>query len=198
MTLFEVIRPLLPLLSDSDIKNLDSLYPDPAKIEESYYKETRDGVGPQYKRVEATYASYAYAAPVRQTAELASAGMDAAVYLYQWALESDVIEGARHGDNMKCETCDSSVVNKSETLKLTAQTHHAFITKGDPNGIKGELARRPVWERYLRDAPKAMVFGPENEELVGGEAGPPAALLDDIWMREESVFWWSKVELSQQ
>ncbi|CAH0040375.1 unnamed protein product [Clonostachys solani] len=193
---------LLPLLSESEIKTLEDLYPDPSKDSNSYYKETREGVGAQYKRVEAAYANYAYVAPVRQTAEFASAASDAPVYLYQWALESGVIDGARHGDNMKYEAVDPSVADRSESLKLTAQTTNdyisSFIITGDPNAIKGGNPNRPVWEKYRPDAPKAIAFGAGNKELVGGASGPPAALLDDTWMKEESVFWWSKVELSQQ
>ena len=43
-----------------------------------------------------------------------------------------------------------------------------------------------------------MVFGLGNKELVGGEAGPAAEMMDDDWVRKESAYWWSKVEKSQQ
>lgn len=192
---------LLPLLSKEDIETIDKLYPDPLKDPQSEYIETRDGVGPQYKRIERAYSHYAYVAPVRQTAELASAA-GAPVYVAQWALETSIINGAQHGDNMRYEGCDPKVLQISPTQKELARTHNAYVTSfiasGDPNAVKGEFPDRPQWVAYKPEAPKAMVFGEKNKELVGGEPGPAAELLDDTWGRKECEFWWSKVELSQQ
>jgi carboxylesterase type B len=193
---------LLPLLSPEDIETIDKLYPDPSKFPDSPYLETRDKVGSQYKRIEAAYAHYAYVAPVRQTAELASAAMSPPVYVYQWALESSVIEGARHGDNMRYEAVDPSVAKISASQLEIARTTNtyitSFITTGDPNKIKPKDLPLPEWEPYTQQDPKAMVFGAENKELIGGPIGPSAQLLADTWGRKESEFWWSKVELSQQ
>ncbi|KAM6510940.1 hypothetical protein FSOLCH5_011387 [Fusarium solani] len=189
---------LLPLLSKEDINTIDNLYPDPATSDE--YKETREGMGAQYKRIEAAYAHYAYVAPVRQTAELASPS--APVYLYHWALVSSVNNGAQHGDNMRYEVCDPNVVKISPAQKEVAGTTNAyvtsFITKGDPNAVGGEYASRPKWEPYDGKAPKVLQFGPGNEELIGGGVGSPAAFVDDVWGRKQSEFWWSKVDISQQ
>jgi len=193
---------LLPLLSPEDIDTIDKLYPDPARYPDSPYLENRDKVGSQYKRIEAAYAHYAYVAPVRQTAEFASAAMSSPVYLYQWALESSLIEGARHGDNMRYEAVDPSVAKISASQLDIARTTNAyiasFIATGDPNKIKPKDLPLPEWEPYDREDPKAMVFGAENKELIGGPTGPSAQLLPDTWGRKESEFWWSKVELSQQ
>ncbi|RTE84276.1 hypothetical protein BHE90_001108 [Fusarium euwallaceae] len=189
---------LLPLLSKDDINTIDNLYPDPATSDE--YKETREGMGAQYKRIEAAYAHYAYVAPVRQTAELASPSVP--VYLYHWSLVSSVNNGAQHGDNMRYEVCDPNVVKISPAQKEVAGTTNAyvtsFITKGDPNAVGGEYASRPKWEPYDGKAPKVLQFGPGNEELIGGGVGKPAAFVDDVWGRKQSEFWWSKVDISQQ
>ncbi|KAH6977488.1 Alpha/Beta hydrolase protein [Ilyonectria sp. MPI-CAGE-AT-0026] len=194
---------LLPLLSAEDIKTIDELYPDPATHADSEYKETRDGVGSQYKRIERAYGHYAYVAPVRQTAELATASTDLPVYVYQWALQSSVLDGARHADNMRYEVCDPKVTSISPTQKALCRTMNAyvtsFITKGDPNAVQGEMAGRAKWEPYKKDDPKAMVFGANNEELIGGAADEVASeLVPDVWGRKESEFWWSKVDVSQQ
>jgi carboxylesterase type B len=193
---------LLPLLSSEDIETIDRLYPDPSKHPDSPYLETRDKVGSQYRRIEAAYAHYAYVAPVRQTAELASAAMSSPVYLYQWALESSIIEGARHGDNMRYEVVDPAVAKISASQLEIARTTNAYITSfiatGDPNKVRLKGLPLPEWEPYTRECPKAMVFGAENKELIGGPIGPSAQLLADTWGRKESEFWWSKVELSQQ
>lgn len=193
---------LLPLLSSEDIDTIDKLYPDPSKYPESPYFEERENVGPQYKRIEAAYAQYAYVAPVRQTAEFASAAMPSQVYLYQWALDSSVLNLANHGDNMRYEVVDPAVVKISHAQRELARTLNAYVTSfiasGDPNRIAPKDVSCPEWEPYDQVNPKAMVFGVENKELVGGSTGPAAQLLSDTWARKESEFWWSKVDLSQQ
>ena len=193
---------LLPLLSPSDINTIDELYPDPSKYADSPYFESRDKVGAQYKRIEAAYAQYAYVAPVRQTAEFASVAMSNPVYLYQWALDSSILNLANHGDNMRYEVVDPAVVKISPTQKELARTFNAYLTSfiatGDPNKIAPKDLGCPQWESYAKSEPKAMVFGVENKELVGGPTGHSAQLLPDTWARKKSEFWWSKVDLSQQ
>lgn len=192
-------RELLPLLSEEDLQTIDELYPDPAKVPNSPYKEDRDGVGPQYKRIEAAYGHYAYVAPARQTAEFASS--DIPVYLYQWAAISTLLNGAQHADNARYEVCDPKVLAISENQADLARTLNSyvtnFITRGDPNSASNSEGR-PEWVTYRKDSPKALVFGLGNEELIGGGLGRTATLVDDEWGRKESEFWWSKVDLSQQ
>jgi len=194
----DFFRNLLPLLSEKDLDTIDKLYPDPAIIEDSQYQDDREGVGAQYKRIEAAYGHYAYVAPVRQTAELASP--EVPVYVYQWAVISSVLNGAQHGDNMRYEVCDPKVLsispNQAELAKTLNGYVTSFIAKGDPNSGTGK--GRPKWDAYKNGEPKAMVFGLGNEELVGGEPGASTKLVDDLWGRKESEFWWSKVDLSQQ
>lgn len=195
----DFFRNLLPLLSEEDLATIDSLYPDPATTAGSPYQEDRAGVGAQYKRIEAAYGHYAYVAPVRQTAEFASASSP--VYLYQWAAVSTVLNGAQHADNMRYEVCDPKVVAVSANQARLATTLNAYVTsfiaRGDPNAGAAGTAR-PRWEAYRKGAPRAMVFGLGNEELIGGGLGEAATLVDDSWGRRESEFWWSKVDLSQQ
>ncbi|KAM5344455.1 hypothetical protein ACJ41O_012991 [Fusarium nematophilum] len=189
---------LLPLLSKEDIDTIDKIYPDPSVSED--YKETREGMGAQYKRIEEAYAHYAYVAPVRQTAELASPS--APVYLYHWALVTSVNNGAQHGDNMRYEACDPAVLAISPAQKELAGTMNAyatsFITRGDPNAAGGNYASRPKWEPYDGKNPKALQFGAGNEELIGGGVGTAAACVSDEWGRKQCEFWWSKVDVSQQ
>ncbi|KAK1977426.1 carboxylesterase [Colletotrichum cereale] len=194
---------LLPLLSAEDVEAIDALYPDPLVFPDSPYSEHLDGTGPQYRRLEVAYGQYAYVAPVRQTADLASRASPEPVYLYQWALESSLLDRARHGENMYYETCEPAKTALSPAQRELCLTLNAYITSfivaGDPNAVRGESSPdRPAWERYAADDPKAMVFAEENKELVGGAPGPPARLCPDTWARRESEFWWSKVDLSQQ
>lgn len=196
----EFFQVLLPQLGEKDIETIEGLYPDPLKVSGSPYRDDREGLGAQYKRIEASYAHYAYVAPVRQTAHLASPSVP--VYLYRWALESTIIGGASHADNMRYEVMDPDICKKSESQKELAAVMHScitsFICKGNPNVFSGLQSTRPQWPSYNNTEPKIMIFGQNNKELVGGEVGPSAEVSDDVWAKEESDFWWSKVEVSQQ
>ena len=193
---------LLPELSASDLDTIDRLYPDPSTDSSSPYVETREGhgLGSQYKRIEAAYGHYAYVAPVRQTAEFA-ASQGVTVYLYNWALPRTVVGRANHGDNMYYETFNSAITGISESQKELSGTLHAymtsFITSGDPNAVPGGYANRPEWKPFVPEDPRILIFGQDNEELIGGSPAPAAKFVKDEWAREETKFWWSKVSISQ-
>ncbi|RMZ67650.1 Carboxylesterase type B [Pyrenophora seminiperda CCB06] len=206
-------KTLLPQLSDSDIQTIHRLYPDPLSVPDSLYREERldqgGGVGPMYKRIEAAYAQYAYVAPVRQTAAFASKHVP--VYLYHWAMRRDILDGARHGDNMLYGMRDPAICMYSKTQDELSGMLHAYLTSfictACPNALSGgEYARRPEWKayQYHRDGGvggrKVMVFGKDNEEFVGRRdvVGAAALLVEDEYAVKESEFWWGKVELSQQ
>ncbi|KAF7716074.1 Carboxylic ester hydrolase [Penicillium ucsense] len=193
---------LLPALSPSDLDQIDQLYPDPNVSPTSPYTETRTahGLGPQFKRIEAAYAHYAYIAPVRQTADFA-ATQGVPVYLYHWALPRTAVGRANHGDNMFYETFSKEITGTSTSQRDLSGTLHAyvtsFITHGDPNAIRGRFSERPRWDVFEPGEPCAMVLGEGNEELIGGQSGPSAKFVRDEWAREETRFWWSKVHVSQ-
>ncbi|KAJ5614708.1 CAZyme family CE10 [Penicillium herquei] len=193
---------LLPELSSSDLDTIDRLYPDPGSDSASPYVETRtgEGLGPQYKRIEAAYGHYAYVAPVRQTAQFASS-QGAPVYLYNWAFPRTVVGRANHGDNMFYETFNSAITGLSESQKELSGTLHAYLTsfiaKGDPNAIRGRYGQRPEWKTYEPNDAHVMIFGEDNEELIGGSTAPAAKFVKDDWAKKETEFWWSKVPISQ-
>lgn len=196
-------KTLLPQLSDEDVQAIDRLYPDPSVDEDSPYRETRFeyGVGAMYKRIEAAYAHYAYVAPVRQTAFFAS--QDVPVYLYHWALRRDIVDGARHADNMFFEVRDSKIRAQSNSQDEMSALLHAYITSfvctGSPNTLVGKFSKGVEWKPYDRADAKIMIFGRDNTEFIGGtQIGEPAMLVNDEFAKKESDFWWSKVELSQQ
>ena len=205
----QFFQTLLPQLPTSDIEAIaQKLYPDPEKAGDLTYQEVRkdSAVGCQYKRIEAAYGQYAYVAPVRQTANLASRAQSEPVYLYHWALPTSVIGGASHGDNMRYETYGSEVRSLSETQQKISGMLHAYITsficnEGDPNAIAGRTASRPKWEPYegKHENPRSMIFGKNIHELIDGENhGDPAECIYDEWAMEQCKFWWDKVELTQQ
>ena len=89
-------RTLLPGLSETDLTTLEDLYPDPSTDSSSIYRETRRGLGAQFKRTEQAYGHFAYVAPVKQTARFAANAENAApVYLYHFAAESSARGGER-------------------------------------------------------------------------------------------------------
>ena len=103
---------------------------------------------------------------------------------------------------MRYEGCDPAVMKISETQAAIAKSLNtyvsSFIASADPNAVRAEGVGAPEWLPYSQAKPQAMVFGLRNKELVGGEPGPSAEMMEDTWVREESEFWWSKVEKSQQ
>ena len=198
---------LLPHYSSEDLKTINELYSDPSINETSIYKDTRDiagiGIGPQYKRVEAAYAHYAYVCPVRQTADFASSGQDLPVYVYHWALNKTVKGGANHGDNMYYEAFPEDITSISNVQREVSGNYHAyvtsFITSGDPNAIQGRFGDRPKWERYERASGRVMTFGMGNDERAGGSGkGIAAEMRGSDWIREECEFWWRKSADTQE
>lgn len=201
----DFFRTLLPAYTEEDIQTINRLYPDPALDSSSAYVERRNiSVGAQYKRVEAAYAHYAYACPVRQTATLASAGQDAPVFLYHWALNKTVQAGANHGDQMAYETFNPEVREISQNQQEVSGMLHAyftsFIVTGDPNALRGRYAHRPMWEAYdssRESEKKVMIFGKGNDERAGGGGkGVAAQMAQDEWSRRECEFWWTKSGIS--
>ncbi|KAJ7127069.1 carboxylesterase [Mycena epipterygia] len=199
-------RLLIPRLSKSDLETIDELYPDPSTHPDSPYADARDlaaiQVGPQFKRVEAAYAQYAYICPVRQTAHYAAPNQAAPVYLYHWTLNQTVKGGANHGDHIGYQTMDAGVLGYSEAQREVAWSLHAywtsFITTGNPNSIRGRAAGRAEWARYDTKDPRVMVFGEGNDERAGGNGvGTAAKMQGDEWSRKECDFWWTKTRLSE-
>ncbi|KAI6818497.1 alpha/beta-hydrolase [Hortaea werneckii] len=195
---------LLPQLGPKDLDRLEELYPDPAKDPESPCVECREGdLGPQYKRVEAAYGQYAYVAPVRQTAELAGSDKEQPpIYLYHWASQSSVVNGANHGDQLWYETMDEKVRDVSPSHDALARVFHDyvcnFITSGNPNGLGDSTGKDlPAWKAFNEkdEAGKTMVFGDSNNERAGGkDAGIVAQLIKDPWAVQETDFWWQMGE----
>lgn len=198
---------LLPHYSESDLATLDELYPDPSKDTTSIYKETRDmaavGIGPQYKRVEAAYAQYAYICPVRQTADIVTSysTQELPVFVFHWALNKTVKGGANHGDNMYYEAFPEDITSISEAQREVSGKYHAyitsFITTGDPNAIQGRFGDRVEWKRYQSGTAggdeKVMTFGMGNDERAGGKGlGVAAQMIGSGWVRKECEFWWRK------
>ncbi|TVY17872.1 Carboxylesterase 4A [Lachnellula arida] len=193
-------RTMLPGLSEEDLSELDTVYPDPVSDPTSKYVERRRNLGKQFKRVEQAYAHFAYIAPVRQTACYAAEAENVPVYLYHFAVSCSVNGGADHGNHSSFVTYDRQVRAMSATLDEIAGTMHAywssFVTTGDPNAARGRWGARPEWPRYVSgDTGKKMLFGEGNDEVAGlGNKGVVAQVVDDVWAKEECEYWWQRTE----
>lgn len=202
---------LLPHYTPSDLATIDTLYPDPSTQHDSIYTDTRNisalGLGAQFKRVEASYAHYAYVCPVRQTADIITASSaettkpEPAVYVFHWALNSTVKGGANHGDNMYYESFQESITSLGSGQREVSGMYHAYVTsfiaKGDPNAILGRFGDRPTWEEYRAGGEgrgeMSMTFGLGNDERAGGAGkGVAAVMRGSEWVRKECEFWWRK------
>ncbi|KAK7052848.1 hypothetical protein VNI00_004167 [Paramarasmius palmivorus] len=199
----QFFRTLIPLLDEDDIQTIEELYPDPSTHSESPYVDTRNltaiQVGPQFKRVEAAYAHYAYVCPVRQTARIAAEHTP--VYLYHWALNQTVKGGANHADHIGYQTMNDDVLEYSDAQKEVALTMHAywtsFIATGSPNALRERTSYIPFWSEY-KTSQEVMVFGRGNDERAGGSGvGVSAKMEPDEWSSVECNFWWNKTVLSE-
>ncbi|KAF4625699.1 hypothetical protein G7Y89_g12469 [Cudoniella acicularis] len=156
-------RTLLPHFTESDLKRIEELYPDPETNQESVYREERNmsalGIGSQFKRLEASYAQYAYICPVLQTASIVSFSSSStdkkqAVYVFHWAVNSSVLGGANHGDNMYYESFQESITSISERQKEISGVYHGFVTSfitskgGDLDGVEGRFGKGVKWGKF--------------------------------------------------
>ncbi|KAI1065218.1 hypothetical protein LB507_001167 [Fusarium sp. FIESC RH6] len=191
-------KSLLPHLTKSEVEELERLYPDPSTHPDSPHVDTRGipGVGSQYKRLETAYGHYAYTCPVRQTVIWATYHDNAQpAYLYHWALNKTALFGANHGDQMRYQTFNREVREISPAQREVSGDFHAyctsFITRSDPNSIKGQFKNRPEWTSFENGKGKTMLLGRGNDERAGGTGvGKAAELVDFTWGDEQCGFWW--------
>ncbi|KAL3422519.1 extracellular lipase [Phlyctema vagabunda] len=196
-------RTLLPSLSEDDLKQLDTVYPDPDTDPTSKYKESRPGLGSQFFRLEQAYGQFAYVAPVRQTASFASkkSTPESPLYLYHFAVNCSVNGGANHGDH--CEFATYSRVSGSGIEAISRAMHDywtSFIVTGNPNLIAGRYEDRAVWPAYEDgEHARKIVFGKGNDVLAGGgDEGETVIIEDDTWADEECEYWWRRTELFER
>ncbi|KAK7974479.1 hypothetical protein PG989_016327 [Apiospora arundinis] len=179
-------KTLLPQLSDDDVSKINELYPDPTSDPASPYKvegplAAKDGIG-KIPRATDGAPRFCWWPGDGDAKE----GGGVPVYLYHWAQQKTLVNGAAHGENMLYEVRDPGVCGVSPGQNELARVLHAWEAHG--NGGEGKRMK--------------MIFGKGNEEFVGDGKGkptpPPAELVEDVWAKTESGFWWDKVEISQQ
>ncbi|CZR53044.1 related to cholinesterase [Phialocephala subalpina] len=203
----DFFRELLPGLREMDLETLNEVYPDPTTDPLSPYKETRSGLGYQFKRLEQAYGTFAYIAPVRQTAHYAASlqnsngnGGSAPVYLYHFAASSSVKGGADHGSHIPWVSYMPERRDKGETVDEISGSMYAywssFVLTGDPNVVPGRWRDRMRWPEYKVEEARVLTFGEGNDEVAGGgNKGVALQVKDDGFANEESEYWWKRTEL---
>ncbi|KAI0011737.1 alpha/beta-hydrolase [Xylariaceae sp. FL0662B] len=131
---------ILPSLNETDVKTLDTLYPDPTTShgKELYVTKPPTGFGTQFWRLDDAYGHYAYICPVLQSAHLASTAQGGApVYAYHYAARSGARGAADHGDEGPVVAHDMQVIGRYPGVVATADAMTGFWSRfaatGNPN-----------------------------------------------------------------
>ncbi|KAI5288614.1 hypothetical protein KEM54_005069 [Ascosphaera aggregata] len=205
----EYMTALVPRMNESQVEELQRLYTDPLIDPLSPYVDTRPltalNLGPQFKRIEAAYGHFAYVCPVRDTAIHAQQISDEPVFLYHFAANTSIIDGASHGAATEYETMSPSAWECAQapnqdkclqTHKTIATMFHdylcSFIVSGDPNNANTKEDTKPEWKQYRPEGvDSVMVFGKGSDDRAGGKSsGTPAVMGGDYFAAKECKFWW--------
>ncbi|KAK4179937.1 Alpha/Beta hydrolase protein [Triangularia setosa] len=214
-------KTLIPTLKDSDLDQLEKLYPDPVSHPHtSPYVSVPNGKGAQWNRLDTAYSHYAYICPVLQSAHFMTLSGVPGVYVYRYAA-TGLFGAANHGDEAPVVAHDMGFLgyrNERPGLVKTADEMISFWSgfiaskQGDVNHARG---KRVEWPRFVSPfhkegwwkdmgKGKVMVFGEGNNErdrdVSEGrrEEGTPAKVESLSKLEREACrFWWGRVGLSQ-
>ncbi|KAI1135245.1 alpha/beta-hydrolase [Hypoxylon sp. FL0543] len=223
----DLMSTIIPALNETDLKTLDTMYPDPttAAGEKLYITQPPAGFGTQFWRLDDAYAHYAYICPVLQTAHFASTADDAGpVYAYHYAARSNAHGGADHGDEAPVVTHDMDVIGKYPGVVSMADDMTAFWSRfavtGNPNPKPSSSninATTFSWPKFVSpfvnnsgtttaeraSATKILaLFGDGNDERMGMRGRQNkgiAAQYGNLTERvlEECHFWFDRVLFSE-
>ncbi|KAI5300326.1 hypothetical protein KEM56_002544 [Ascosphaera pollenicola] len=210
------MKALVPKMSDDHVKEMQRLYPDPLTDPSSPYKDTRPvkalGLGPQFKRLAAAYGQFAYVCPVRDTAIQAKKTSSEPVFLYHFAANKSIIDGAPHAMITEYETFTPSAWACPRALDhekckwsqmTTAGIFHdylcSFIVTGDPNKAEMKWKAKPEWKQYQPGGGNnVMWFAKDSDDRAGGSSsGTPAVMADDDFAAENCKVWWDVRPLTE-
>jgi acetylcholinesterase len=175
----EYFRNLLPGLTDTDIDDLQTLYP-----EAEYPPDESLSQSGQYLRVSAAYADYAYICPVQETSVLLSPSTPvykARFNTPNWAPAGQGVPHASDGAYFN----GKSDVEFPEISRLYASYYASFIVSGDPN--KFAVEGKTEWPMYTGLGSRELAVGsPERGGVVVEEEGEG--------IRMEACGWWRDAE----
>jgi carboxylesterase type B len=176
-------RNLAPGLTDADINELQSLYPDPVAHHDisPYVPQRPTFVSPQFQRISAAYGDYAYICPAQDTAlRLASAGAPVYKARFNTANGSPTYLGVPHASDEQY-FIGGSATQYGEIADIYSGYFASFVVSGDPNAHA--VAGAPWWDPYNATTKMQLVVSPEdgNESRMEEESEG---------VRTEQCAWW--------
>ncbi|PVI04415.1 alpha/beta-hydrolase [Periconia macrospinosa] len=177
----DFIHNFQPGLNETDLADLEKLYPNPADGKGPY---ANSPISTQYERISAAYGDYSYICPVQETAyRLAKA--NATVYKARFNAPNNA------GANMGVpHASDAPYFNGLSNVQfppisdLYSSYYASFIVSGDPNKYSIENAVK--WERYTDVGSGELVVGNEARGGVKMEAEKDGIRMEQCkWWRDE-------------
>jgi acetylcholinesterase len=147
---------LIPGLSADDVKDLETLYPDPAKDVNGPYAHSPNST--QYDRISAALTDFMYVCPGQETAvRMSAAGVP--VYKLNFATNNTFPswKGIPHTADTKytwAEPSGSGGVQYPDVGKLLHGYFADFVALGDPNA--GNRTGVPKWPKYVDEYAAGM------------------------------------------
>ncbi|KAI0152144.1 para-nitrobenzyl esterase [Hypoxylon sp. NC0597] len=177
------MRITAPLLTKEDLEFLERLYPDPATVPMSPFKDSPKGKGAQYARLSAAWSDYAYICPVQETAyRVATAGVSTWKARFNTNDRFPAWRGIPHAADGRYTWPEPSV-QYPEISHVLHGYLSSFVTTGDPN--KNRYPSSPEWPKYepqgyeLNTKPALqLVIQPNNTQVEADEI-----------RREACLFW---------
>lgn len=176
-------RNLAPGLTDADINELQSLYPDPIAHEDAspYVPQAATFVSLQFERISAAYGDYAYICPVQDTAlRLASAGVPVYKARFNTANGSPNYLGVPHASDEQY-FIGGSATQYGEIADVYSGYFASFVVSGDPNAYA--VAGAPWWDTYNATMTMQLAVSPADR-------GGPRMESEAESVRMEQCAWW--------
>ncbi|KAI1417010.1 para-nitrobenzyl esterase [Hypoxylon sp. FL1857] len=177
------MRITAPLLTKEDFELLERLYPDPATIPISPFKDSPKEKGAQYARLSAAWSDYAYICPGQETAyRVASAGVSTWKARFNTNNYFPAWRGIPHAADGRYTWPEPST-QYPEIGHVLHGYLSSFVTTGDPN--KHRYPGSPKWPKY---EPKGYEL--DSEPAVQLVIQPNNTKVEADTIRREACLFW--------
>jgi len=177
-------RNLLPGLTNADIQDLETLYPDPA-TGGPFQPDPAYPVSPQFQRVSAAYADFAYICPTQETSvRMQAAGAPTYRARFNTPNHAPPSQGVPHAS-------DAAYFNGQpgaefpDIAALYSSYYASFVVAGDPN--RYAVVGAPRWPLYGGLGSRELMVGSPDRGGVGAEE-------EESGIRMEQCAWWRDPE----
>lgn len=175
-----------PGLTDEDLRDLETLYPDPDDSASPY---ANSPISTQFNRISAAYGDYSYICPVQETAYRLSKA-EVPVYKARFNTPNNAPDwqGVPHASDAQYFN-GLSTVQFPEVSDLYSSYWASFVVSGDPNAYA--IGDAPKWGAY-----EGLGAG---ELKVGSLNGTGTAMEEEgEGIRMEQCAWWRDPERMQR